>query len=164
MISPQLTIMADLAVRLLRKREETCAVAESITGGMLGAALTEIAGASSVFRGGVIAYASDLKAALLDVDPDLLRQCGTVHPDVAVAMAHGARRRLAADFSVATTGVAGPQSQDEQEPGTVFIACVGPAAERVVRWDFDGDRAQVRRLTVINALRMLIDELSPEAQ
>ncbi|MGE5287686.1 MAG: CinA family protein, partial [Micromonosporaceae bacterium] len=116
-----LTLAAEI-LDLLRARNQTLAVAESLTGGLLCAALTDVPGASAVVRGGVVAYATDLKAVLLGVPRPLLNRHGPVHPDVAAAMAEGVRLRLSAGFSVATTGVAGPEPQDGKPVGTVHIA------------------------------------------
>jgi nicotinamide-nucleotide amidase len=147
---------------LMRSRGQTLAVAESLTGGMVAAALTDIPGASVVVRGGVVAYATDLKAALLGVPPALLERYGAVHPDVAAAMADGARRRLGASFSVATTGVAGPDPQDGQPVGTVHIA-VAAAGDMVVRTlALPGDRAAVRAGTVSAALGLLLGRIREE--
>ena len=101
----------DLAARIvsaLGERGQTLATAESLTGGMLGAAITAIPGASVVYRGGIVAYATELKTVLLGVPAGLLARHGPVHPDVAAAMAAGVRDRLGATWGLATTGVAGP--------------------------------------------------------
>jgi nicotinamide-nucleotide amidase len=142
-------------VGVLTDRGQTVAVAESLTGGLLGAAITAIPGASLVFRGGIIAYATELKAALLGVPADLLAGHGAVDPDVAVAMAAGARDRLGAAFGVATTGVAGPDPADGKPPGTVHIAvCSGP--QSVTRdLVLAGNRDEIRRGTVEQALGLL---------
>ncbi|WP_246169531.1 CinA family protein [Actinotalea subterranea] len=127
----------------------TIAVAESLTGGSVVASLVDVAGASRCVRGGVVAYASDLKVALLGVDPLLLAREGAVHPDVALAMARGVRARLGADLGVATTGVAGPDPQDGRPPGTFHVAVAWPGGERVVSAAPSDDgwpgRAAVRR-------------------
>ena len=107
-MSPQDARLSAEIIGLLVARGQTLAVAESLTGGLLAAALTEIPGSSAAFRGGVVSYATDLKAALLGVPSDLLDQHGAVHPAVAAAMAQGACRRLTASVGAATTGVAGP--------------------------------------------------------
>src|SRR5271170_1888146 len=109
-------------IKMLSARGETIALAESLTGGMLAAALTAIPGASAAFRGGLVTYATDLKATLLGVPPALLDRHGAVHPAVAAAMAEGVRHRLAAAVGAATTGVAGPDPQDGQPVGTVYVA------------------------------------------
>jgi nicotinamide-nucleotide amidase len=142
-------------VGVLTDRGQTVAVAESLTGGLLGAAITAIPGASLVFRGGIIAYATELKAALLGVPADLLVAHGAVDPDVAAAMAAGARDRLGAAFGVATTGVAGPDPADGKPPGTVHIA-VSSGPQSVTRdLVLAGDRDEIRRGTVEQALGLL---------
>src|SRR3954464_3816091 len=98
----------------LRARGQTLAVAESLTGGLLAAEFVAVPGASAVFRGGVVAYATDLKAALLGVPAPLLNSHGPVAPSVAAALAAGARERCGADWAAATTGVAGPDPQGGQ--------------------------------------------------
>jgi len=137
----------------------TVATAESLTGGLVCAALTSVAGSSAVVRGGVVAYAVDVKASMLGVDGDLLARNGPVHADTAVAMARGAAGRLAADLAVATTGVAGPDAHGDRPAGTVFVAVVAGTAvdgpEVVRELALPGDRAEVRRATVLAALRML---------
>ena len=100
------------------------AVAESLTGGLVVGALTETPGASATVRGGLVVYATDLKATLAGVDADLLAERGAVDPDVAAALARGARERLDATIGLGVTGVAGPDPQDDQPVGTVFVAVV----------------------------------------
>lgn len=127
----------------LRDAGATIAVAESLTGGLVTAALTEPAGASDVVRGGLITYATDLKASLAGVGQLLLTERGAVDADVALELARGARERLGADVGVGVTGVAGPAEQDAQPVGTVFVAVVGPAGQCVARRDLGarhGDR------------------------
>jgi PncC family amidohydrolase len=133
------------------------ATAESLTGGLLGAALTTISGSSATYRGGVVAYATDAKHDLLDVPAELIEQRGAVDPDVALAMARGCRERFGATYGVATTGVAGPTEQDGKPVGAVFVALVGPrAGEHVVReLQLRGDRDRIRQATVTAALDML---------
>lgn len=138
--------------RLLAAQAHSLAVAESLTGGMLGEALTAMPGSSVTFRGGIIAYTSAAKSALLGVDPALLARSGAVDPQVALAMARGARERLSASHGVSTTGVAGPDGQDGKAPGTVYIAVCGPSAERVVSLSLPGDRGRVRQFSVVHAL------------
>lgn len=152
-------LLAAEAVRLLAAAGATVAVAESLTGGLVTAALTGVPGASVVVRGGVVAYATELKAVLLGVPAALLGQHGPVHPEVAAAMASGVRRRLGADYGVATTGVAGPGPADGRPQGTVFIAvdsATGPSG-RGLR--LPGDRSQVREATVHSALSLLVSAL-----
>ena len=139
----------------LLERGETVAVAESLTGGALGAALVAVPGVSATFRGGVIAYATELKAELLGVDAALLARRGPVDPDVAVAMAVGVRERLGATWGLATTGVAGPDPQDGHPPGVFFVAMAGPDGSQVEARTVDGDRAAVRAAAVAAALALL---------
>ncbi|MEG3614895.1 CinA family protein [Isoptericola haloaureus] len=130
----------------------TLGVAESLTAGMVAAELATVPGSSAVLRGGVVAYATDLKASLLGVDADLLAARGAVDPDVAGAMATGVRSATGADVGLATTGVAGPDPQDGRAPGLVFVAVATPTATEVRRCDLDGDRAAVRAGAVAAAL------------
>lgn len=149
----------DIHVRL-DERKATVAAAESLTGGLLGAALTATPGASRTFRGGVVAYATDLKAGLLGVPAPLLDAEGPVSAQVAAAMAGGARDRLEATYGVALTGVAGPDPQNGVAPGTVFVAVAGPDDGRVRELRADGDRDAVRTAAVRAALELLRDVLA----
>ncbi|KSW29122.1 CinA family protein [Cellulomonas sp. B6] len=139
---------AQALVDLLVRSGCTLAVAESLTGGLVVAGVVDVPGASSVLRGGVVAYATDLKARLLGVDETLLAQRGAVDPGVALAMADGARAALGADVGLATTGVAGPDPQDGHPPGTVHVAVVGPDVREVRTLAIEGDRRQVRESSV----------------
>jgi PncC family amidohydrolase len=160
--SPDPEPLAELIVTLLTERGQTVAVAESLTGGLLAAALVEIPGASVVFRGGIVAYATDLKSALLDVPASLLERCGTVHADVAGAMAEGVRKRLGATFGVATTGVAGPDPADGQPVGTVHIAASGQLGEVRRRLFLAGGRRSIRDQAVVQSLLLLRGVLEAE--
>lgn len=154
--------LADLAARVhaaLRERHATVAVAESLTGGLLAAALVDVPGASATFRGSVTAYATDLKATLLGVDEGLLAVHGPVHPVVARQMADGARRLLGATYGLATTGVAGPEPQDGLPVGTVHVGFAGPEGTRAVSPVLSGQRAVIRGTTVTRALELLLGEL-----
>jgi nicotinamide-nucleotide amidase len=154
--------LSDEVIALLLARRGTLAVAESLTGGMLAAALTAIPGASAVFRGGVVAYATEIKATLLSVPYDLLERHGAVHASVAEAMAEGARRVLGAAVGAATTGVAGPDPADGQPVGTVFIAVAGAGAARTRQLALSGDRQQIRLVTVEQSLALLIATLGED--
>ena len=154
--------LAGQILDLLLTRGETLAVAESLTGGLICAALTDIPGASQVVRGGIVAYATDLKAVLLGVPRKLIDRYGAVHPDVATAMAEGVRLRLDAAFSVATTGVAGPDPQDGQPVGTVHVAVAAERDTVVQTVALPGDRAAVRAATVAVSLRLLLGRLKEE--
>jgi nicotinamide-nucleotide amidase len=150
-------------VAALRRRAATVATAESLTGGMVCADLVSVAGASDVVRGGVIAYAADVKTQLLDVPAELLDRVGTVDPEVARAMAEGARARLGATYGVATTGVAGPDPSEGKPVGTVQVAVAGPDAVTARAYAFEGDRASVRRQATQAALGLLSERLDAPA-
>jgi nicotinamide-nucleotide amidase len=154
-------------VALLTASGRTVAVAESLTGGLLAAALTAVPGASAAFRGGVVAYATDLKASVLGVPSELLERHGAVHPDVAAAMAAGACRRMAATIGAATTGVAGPDPADGQPVGTVYIAVsIGPDAAggaAVRSMALHGSRDEIRRETVTQCLRLLLGAIREDS-
>ena len=142
-------------VQALRRAGLSIATAESLTGGLLCAALTDVPGASAVVRGAVVAYATDLKAQVLGVDPDLLAREGAVHEDVARQMAVGVRTALGADVGVATTGVAGPDPQDGQPVGTVFVAAARDGEVVVRRLALAGDRLGIRHEAVAAALDLV---------
>ncbi|GAA3754984.1 nicotinamide-nucleotide amidase [Spinactinospora alkalitolerans] len=142
--------------RLLGARSATLATAESLTGGLIGAVLTDVAGASATYRGGVVAYATEVKARVLGVPEALLAEHGAVHPDVAAHMAHGVRRLLTATYGLAVTGVAGPEPQDGRPVGTVFAAVCGPGGPaEVAGFHLSGDRARIRCDTADQALWLL---------
>jgi nicotinamide-nucleotide amidase len=144
------------AVVMLLTRGETVAVAESLTGGLVADAFVTVPGTSAVFRGGVVAYATPLKHALLGVDADLLEAKGAVDPDVALQMAAGVRERLGANWGLATTGVAGPEPQDGVPPGVVYVAVDGPRTSRVERLELAGHREEIRAGAVERALELLL--------
>ncbi|MER7409222.1 CinA family protein [Streptomyces cacaoi] len=171
---------AATAVAMLGERGETLAAAESLTGGLVAAELTAAAGASRAFVGSVTAYATRLKRDLLGVDGELLDRRGAVDPEVARAMAAGVRVALDADWGVATTGVAGPEPQDGQPVGTVYVAVAGPCGEPVAERLFLGDgdarderderggsaarRDRIRAESVQGVLRLLYKELQRECR
>ena len=142
-------------VERLRERGETVACAESLTAGLVTAVLTEIPGASAVVRGGLVVYATELKATLAGVDPLLLAEHGAVHPEVAAQLAVGARRRCAATWGLGLTGVAGPDGQDGVGPGTVYLAVAGDQGVDVRRCAFTGGRHEVRASAVRAAIERL---------
>lgn len=166
-----MTYEAAEALRLLTERGETLAVAESLTGGLVAAELVAVPGASKALRGSVTAYATELKHRILGVDAELLAAHGPVHPAVALQMADGVRAALGADWGIATTGVAGPEPQDGQPVGTVFVAVTGPGSDRsesarnfagsrkVVELRLNGDRAEIRMESVRSVLGLLTEEL-----
>jgi nicotinamide-nucleotide amidase len=151
-------------IRRLVELGQTVGCAESLTGGLVVARLVDTPGASAVVRGGVVAYATSLKADLLGVDAGLLAERGAVDPMVALQLAAGARRVLGADWGVATTGVAGPEPQDGMPVGCVFVAVAGPDGEALVeRHDLAGDRAEIRSGAVDAALTILASRLGLSA-
>src|SRR5262249_14782793 len=155
-----------VAARLLAALEArawTVAVAESLTGGAVCARLVDVPGASRVLRGGVVAYATDLKAALLGVSGELLAERGAVDPDLAPAMAEGVRERLGADVGLATTGVAGPDPQDGRKPGSVHVAVVTPLTSRVASWQLPGEREAVRTGTVRGLLELALEMVGEQS-
>ncbi|UOB09855.1 CinA family protein [Streptomyces sp. HP-A2021] len=157
-------------VRLLTVKGRTLAVAESLTGGLVAAEITSVPGASKVFRGSVTAYATELKHELLGVDAALLTARGAVDPQVAAQMAAGVRKALGTDWGIATTGVAGPEPQDGQAVGTVFVAVDGPlrvdsgsaGGGKVEALRLNGDREEIRRESVRSVLALLLKELAGE--
>jgi nicotinamide-nucleotide amidase len=150
--------LASVVLEQLRRRGETLAVAESCTGGGLGAALAAVPGASEVFLGGVIAYANAVKQALLGVPAALLESHGAVSDPVAMAMAEGARRATGATWAIAVTGVAGPGGGSAEKPvGLVHLAIAGPdgCSSEGVRFGSSRGRAWIQRLTAGEALHRL---------
>ena len=151
--------LATEILRLLTAAGQTVAAAESLTGGLVAAALTDVPGSSLAFRGGVVAYATELKTQVLGVDKRMLDAHGPVYAPVAVAMAEGVRTRLGATIGVATTGVAGPDPADGFPAGTVHIA-VSLADDTVVRtMALAGNRDEVRRLAVERVLGLLLGRI-----
>jgi len=144
----------------------TLAVAESLTGGAVASRVVEVPGASQVFRGGAVTYATDAKADVLGVDRDLLEANGAVDPDVARQMALGVRTLFSADVGVSTTGVAGPATQDGHPVGQVFVAAAWAGADGEVRTSvaehrFDGGRPQIRESSIVAALQAVRDAIAP---
>ena len=134
----------------LESRGLTLGVAESLTGGMIGMRLTEVAGASKVFRGSIVAYNSEVKFDVLG-----LPRMPVVSAEAAMALAEGARRVLRADVGISATGVAGPAEQEGQPPGTVFLGLALPDGSEAVRVNLPGDRNLVRRFATTSLLNML---------
>lgn len=156
------------------QRGLTVGTCESLTAGLLAASLADVPGASAVLRGGLVTYATELKHALAGVDADLLSERGAVDPDVALQMARGAAEVCGADFGISCTGVAGPDPQDGKPVGRVYIGLwetgdgageraagdadagdTGEGRGRVERFDFSGNRAQIRSQVVDACLELL---------
>ncbi|HJQ75502.1 MAG TPA: nicotinamide-nucleotide amidohydrolase family protein, partial [Gaiellaceae bacterium] len=141
---------------LLRARGLTLATAESITGGLIGARLTSVAGSSESFVGGIVAYSDDVKTSLLGVPPELLAAHGAVSGEVAAAMAQGARGRLGVDVAVSVTGIAGPGgATPEKRVGLVYLHAEGPDGGLDGSFEYPSDRASVRARTAVAALHLV---------
>jgi competence/damage-inducible protein CinA-like protein len=146
----------ELVLGLCRERGLTLAAAESCTGGLVAARLTSVPGSSDVFRGGVVAYANDVKRAQLGVPAETLDRHGSVSAETARAMAEGARARLNADVAVAVTGVAGPGGGTPEKPvGLVHLHVEGPDGGRGAELTIPGDRDGVRRRAAVTALHLV---------
>lgn len=143
--------------RALLARGETVGCAESLTGGELAALLSGSPGASSTFVGGVVSYATELKRSLLGVTAGRV-----VSAECAEEMALGARRLLGVDWALATTGVAGPEPQEEQAVGTVYVALAGAEGVRSRLLSLTGDRATIRTAACLGAMSVLLREVSGE--
>lgn len=158
MSAPEQAELGELARRVVeaaRERGVRLGTAESLTGGALAAAIVSVPGASSVFEGAVVSYSHAVKTRVLGVPAELLERTGAVAPEVAEAMAQGARRALDADIAVSTTGVAGPDPHDGQPVGAVLIGVADASGARSERLQLSGDREQIRQDSVRAALRIL---------
>jgi len=149
--------------RRLAAEGATVAVAESLTGGLIGAELSRMPGSSATFRGSAVVYATDLKETLAGVPGPLLSTAGAVSPETAAALASGARERLGATYGVGATGVAGPDEQEGQPIGTVHVAVSGPHVAVVRSLRLPGDRDRVRALAVTAALDLLRRQIGRKA-
>jgi len=152
--------MADELGSILARERLTLSVAESCTGGLLGALITDRPGSSAYFLGGVIAYADEVKRDELNVPAALLTRHGAVSREVALAMAEGARAKFGSALAVSTTCIAGPDSDGSSKPvGLTYIAIASEAGRRCEKFNFTGDRWSNRRQATAEALRMLIEEV-----
>ena len=138
-------------IEILKSRGETVSVAESLTGGGLGHALTQVPGASSVFIGGVVAYTSDVKVNILGVKQSTIDQHTVVSEEVAIEMAQGAREKLGSTWAIATTGIAGPGDYMGIREGTVWIAICGPICQ-TLHLTLDSGRDGVRQGAISSAM------------
>lgn len=171
-MSGDVGVAAARVIRAATERGLRIASAESLTGGLLAAALVEAPGASAAFSGGIVAYDTALKRSLLGVDASLLAARGPVDAEVARQMARGVRVACAvevpgasgrpADLGIATTGVAGPETdpQTGQPVGTVWVGVSSPRGERAVGLQLAGGRAAIRTETVRAAIEVLGEELA----
>jgi PncC family amidohydrolase len=160
---PEIFSLATTVGEKLRRQRRWLAVAESCTGGLLGAALTDVPGSSAYFLGGVISYADRIKVEQLRVPEELLRQYGAVSEPVAAAMAAGVRQLLRAEIGVSITGVAGPDAEGSKPAGLTFIGIQAPTASEggmlTRRFQWTGDRWDNRRRSVVAALELLVQVL-----
>ena len=151
--------MTRLTCNVLEKLAgRTLCTAESCTGGGIGAALTSVPGSSEVYKGGIISYTNEVKQKLLGINPILLKNLGAVSAPIAEAMAMGARNALKADVAVSVTGLAGPGGDDRGNPvGLVFIGYVDEKRVTSRRFVFSGDREEVRKQAVEEALKLILE-------
>jgi nicotinamide-nucleotide amidase len=140
---------------LLQEESATLAVAESLTGGLLGSYITDVPGSSAIFRGGIVSYSADLKIELLGVRPETITAQTVVSEGVAREMALGAQKAMASTYALAITGEAGPESQSGAPVGTVWLALAHPDGVEVEKREFHGDRDAVRRRAALAALDLL---------
>ena len=148
---------------LLRKRELKLALAESCTGGLIGDRITNVPGSSEYFLGGIVAYAYEVKVALLAVSWDTLNTKGAVSQETVLEMARGARRILNTDIAVSVTGIAGPGGGTPEKPvGTTWIGLVAKEGEWTRLFQFSGNREQNKISSANAALQMLLDYLQDQ--
>ena len=139
---------------------KTLSTAESCTGGMIGAALTAVPGASKVYKGGVVSYWSEVKQELLGVDPEDLKNLGPVSAQVAGSMADGARKALHTDYGISVTGLAGPDGDEFGKPvGTVFVGLSTRSKTVARQFRFYGDREDIRNQAARAALEFILEEI-----
>jgi PncC family amidohydrolase len=156
--SPEPTVAAEV-VAVLGGRSLTLATAESVTGGGLGAVVTAVPGASAVYAGGVVSYATRVKQELLGVPAELVARHGVVSAACAEAMAEVVRRVVGADLGVSTTGVAGPEPQEGKAVGLVYVAVADGTSTVSRELRLAGDREAIRAATSHGALRLLLERL-----
>jgi len=157
-------VLEAVVVRLLTARNQTLVTAESCTGGRLASRITDVPGASAVFRGGAVTYRNELKLSLLGVRAETLAAHGAVSEPTAHEMAEGARVRFSADYALSTTGIAGPTGGTDAKPaGTVFLALATPTRTVVARQFNQFDRETFKHVTSQQALELLRRELTAAA-
>ena len=151
---------ANALIQALTERHLTVATCESLTGGMICAALVDVPGASKVVRGGLITYQTDVKTLLADVEEGLIAQHGVVSAEVAKAMARGAREQLHADIAISATGMASPGGEEDPPAGTVFVGLASEKGVRAIPLQLTGDRMSIRRETVNQAIQAIAEEIA----
>lgn len=147
--------IAAVVIHELKKQQLTLAVAESITGGLIASMLTDVPGASEVFKCGIVSYATEAKIDVLDVSPDIIDGAGVVSGDTASSMAEGVRRTAHADIAIATTGEAGPKAKSEAPVGTVYVGLADGGQSLSFKRELTGDRDAIRRRSAMHALDLL---------
>ena len=152
---------AELLVKKLKKRSESIAVAESLTGGGLGQVITSINGASDVFIGGVIAYSDEIKVKELGVSKSTLKKETAVSEEVAIEMASGIRKKYNSTYGISTTGVAGPGKAYGQKAGTVWIGISTPNNTFAIPLSLTGERKSIRQATIESALASFSRIIAP---
>jgi nicotinamide-nucleotide amidase len=148
--------LAKKIIRALNDRGHTLSIAESVTGGLVAAAITEIPGASKVFSGSIVAYSALAKREELDIPQELLNQYSLVSPEVAFAMAKGVQGRFETDWAISTTGAAGPDPLDGAPVGLICCAIIGPDTVLELAIELNGSREEIRR----GAVTALLSELA----
>lgn len=149
-------------VALLKDLGATLATAESLTGGRVASRVTNVPGSSAVYAGGVVSYQTPVKVAVLGVAQATVDEHGVVSAECAREMAAGVRRLLGTTYALSTTGVAGPDRQEDKEVGTVFVGVAGPGGVEAVELALDGDRATIQETTVDEALSVLADMIGSD--
>ncbi|HEY1663373.1 MAG TPA: CinA family protein [Verrucomicrobiae bacterium] len=156
--------MENAVVRLMTRRKWTLALAESCTGGLIANILTNVPGASKIFRGGIVAYSNEAKRKFLGVRGSTLAHHGAVSEPVAREMAEGARKQFGADFAIAVTGIAGPSGGTKAKPvGTVFISLAGISGTVVQRRSNPSSREKFKKATAGQALQLLMEQIKSDA-
>ena len=145
---------------ILSERKQSLVTAESCTGGLIASRITDVAGSSAYFLGGIVAYSYEVKAALLGVSWDTLNNKGAVSRETVIEMARGARNILKADIAVSVSGIAGPGGGTPDKPvGTVWVGLATPSGEEARHFIWDGDRVRNKYLSSEAALQFVLDYL-----
>lgn len=155
------TTLASEIIKVMKKRKLTLATAESITGGGLACAITDIPGASAVFLGSIVSYSDASKVKFLGIPKRVLNKSTAVSEIVAKSMAESARKDFGSDFAISTTGVAGPGKAYGQRAGTVWIAIASKSECIAIELSLSGDRNEIRKATIESALACLSRILTP---
>lgn len=159
-MTPEILELAEKLVSRAAERGITLCAAESCTGGLIGALITSVSGASEIFYGSAVTYHNSAKENILGVMPSVLKKYGAVSPQCAIEMARGARLLYKTDFSVSVTGIAGPLGGSEEKPvGTVWFGCSSQNGTCSYVCHFDGDRQKIREASAAEALKILLGRI-----